>query len=512
MKFLKIFSFLFLTLLFEFSYSNAAVIQFENTIEKINSSSNITFDFFEKIYQLNDSIQKVERTFHAYQDKIIDSDKKLINELAYIYTLIRRVPSENCFRLLRTLKTNIPSSNQYANGVYHLVYAKLMQLLKKNDKAVEENIKSINFLKNSADKKLLKLAYINQGFFYTSIKSDENRILKYFKLAEDLEKNGIMEHAIVLRTNYAFYYILQNNPQKALEYCNDAESIIKNQSQTNFYDKYRVLIIMANIYFTLGDVPKSDVYLGKAKEIAIKYNMIELRKEIDNSQSYRYANRNDFKNAYYLVREADSLAKVIAYDKISETVAVYDLQYKIKEEREAKKKLILIISIVVFALIVITILWINIRVKHKILIKQNIQLAQKEQVRTVMSHELETDKEKIVSLELIVELEKLMFDKKYFEKQNLTIEKLAKKLNTNRTYLSDAINTYYHKNYSTWINEIRIDAARKMLASKKFDHFSIEGISNLAGFSSISSFNSIFKKITGITPSQFKKSRDENVF
>jgi AraC-like DNA-binding protein len=52
-----------------------------------------------------------------------------------------------------------------------------------------------------------------------------------------------------------------------------------------------------------------------------------------------------------------------------------------------------------------------------------------------------------------------------------------------------------------------MSAARKLLIDPNFDHYSIEGISKEVGFSSISSFNTLFKKFTGLTPSQFKKER-----
>jgi AraC-like DNA-binding protein len=61
-------------------------------------------------------------------------------------------------------------------------------------------------------------------------------------------------------------------------------------------------------------------------------------------------------------------------------------------------------------------------------------------------------------------------------------------------------------NFNQWLNHVRIHEAKKMFVDEKFAHYSIEGISQEVGFSSISSFNMAFKKETGLTPSVFRKS------
>ena len=98
-----------------------------------------------------------------------------------------------------------------------------------------------------------------------------------------------------------------------------------------------------------------------------------------------------------------------------------------------------------------------------------------------------------------------MVEKRVFEKSNITIDTVAKKLGTNRTYLSEAINYYYNVNFSRWLNELRIQESKKLLSSQEYDCYCIDGISKMVGFSSISAFNSNFKSITGLTPSFYRK-------
>ena len=108
---------------------------------------------------------------------------------------------------------------------------------------------------------------------------------------------------------------------------------------------------------------------------------------------------------------------------------------------------------------------------------------------------------------MIDALEEFIIEKENYKVDSLTLDKVAKKLKTNRTYLSESVNSHYNMNFSRWLNEIRIKESRKLLGSEKNDKYSIEGIATMVGFNSISSFNSNFKTITGITPSFYRKNR-----
>ena len=107
---------------------------------------------------------------------------------------------------------------------------------------------------------------------------------------------------------------------------------------------------------------------------------------------------------------------------------------------------------------------------------------------------------------LVKELEDYMVGKPYFYNK-LTIDDIAEALNTNSKYLSQVINENYNNNFYTYINTHRINAAKEMLVSEKYKSYSMEGIAKTVGFNSKSSFNTAFKKYTGLTPSEFKEQK-----
>lgn len=104
---------------------------------------------------------------------------------------------------------------------------------------------------------------------------------------------------------------------------------------------------------------------------------------------------------------------------------------------------------------------------------------------------------------LLEDLEKIMTQDELFKNPNLKLSDLAKKLNILPHTLSQLINENLGKNFSSFLNEYRIEAAKKMLQTHSY--FSLDAISSECGFNSKSTFYASFKKATGTTPSKFKE-------
>ncbi len=114
-------------------------------------------------------------------------------------------------------------------------------------------------------------------------------------------------------------------------------------------------------------------------------------------------------------------------------------------------------------------------------------------------------KTKKVNRSLTLKNLELMKQDKIYTKTKITIDDLATKLNTNRSYLSQIINSHFKTNYRSFINSYRISEARRLLVNPSFENHTIEAIATEVGFGSKSVFNEIFKRETGITPSVFQR-------
>jgi AraC-like DNA-binding protein len=101
-------------------------------------------------------------------------------------------------------------------------------------------------------------------------------------------------------------------------------------------------------------------------------------------------------------------------------------------------------------------------------------------------------------------LHQVMVIDKLFLDSDLTIDLLASKLNTSRHHLSQVLNERIKKTYGDFVTDLRLEEARSRLSNRMNYRFTIAAIALDSGFNSVSSFNDVFKKRFGITPSKFR--------
>ena len=106
---------------------------------------------------------------------------------------------------------------------------------------------------------------------------------------------------------------------------------------------------------------------------------------------------------------------------------------------------------------------------------------------------------------LKTKLETIMEEEKLYLQNDITLFQLAEHLHISTHDLSFLLNKGLSINFNDFINNYRIDEAKRLLISPKHTHLSIEGIGYESGFSSKSSFFTSFKKIVGLSPLAYKK-------
>ena len=102
-------------------------------------------------------------------------------------------------------------------------------------------------------------------------------------------------------------------------------------------------------------------------------------------------------------------------------------------------------------------------------------------------------------------IQMLMNTERLFLKNDLKIGDVAEKIDLPVYYVSQVINEKLGKNFYDFINEYRVDEAKKRFADTKYDYMTILAVGFDSGFNSKTAFYSAFKRNTGMIPSEFKK-------
>ncbi len=107
------------------------------------------------------------------------------------------------------------------------------------------------------------------------------------------------------------------------------------------------------------------------------------------------------------------------------------------------------------------------------------------------------------------ELLVLMEKEKPYLKTALKISDLANMLKLPSHHLSQVLNEGMQTSYYDLINGYRIELAKQKLREEKYRHYSILAIGMECGFANKTTFNRTFKKITGMTPSEYIEANSE---
>ncbi|MEL6655249.1 MAG: helix-turn-helix domain-containing protein [Bacteroidota bacterium] len=106
---------------------------------------------------------------------------------------------------------------------------------------------------------------------------------------------------------------------------------------------------------------------------------------------------------------------------------------------------------------------------------------------------------------LKTKLRELMNTERPYLEQTLNLKQLSAMMQLSPHQLSFLLNEGFEENFFQFVNTYRVALAKELLISEKHSHLSIVGIGFEAGFNSKTAFNTVFKKITGSTPTQFKR-------
>jgi len=373
--------------------------------------------------------------------------------------------------------------------------------------------KALESYKKSKDSLNIAISNINLASYYRN-KKEYNKAISITKEAKALLIR-LNSPPYIAKSNLslALNYMDKENFNEALRYLNECDTICKNNNipgvemncnkvYSELYEKldnYKLAYEHYNKYSNLKDSLLNEKKQKQISELNVKYNTVKKDKKI------AVLNKQ---------KELDN--------------------EKINTQKKLLIGLIILVSLIVIFSVVLFLLKRRQLLSYKDLVKKNIEIIEKEieiekventKIKEKLIPEIVKDKseasekdedsEKYVHSTLNAEQKEelsaivllSMKKDKLFLDQNLTINSLAKEIGINRTYLSQVINEFFNKNFSSFVNEFRIKEASKRLLDDK--NITIEAVAFDVGFKSKSAFNNAFKQYTGVTPSFFIKNAQE---
>jgi len=464
-------------------------------------------EFYHLAYAESTSVAQLDSLNQAYNSAITDPLSKILNLFAYSKALSKRGKSNIALQKLNVLTPYLSQFDNYLLGEYYATISSINYFSENPKKAHEYLKRSIKYTLKANNNCALHSRYSSLGIVFLALNNVDSAFV-YFDKAEQLNASATPKNRLYLELNIA----LANSTIKNYE-----RAKVHFKRALNSFEQYPDLFAQVRTYGNLGDIYIKQDSISEGLElyyaglqIAKKngYNLGEIRFH-KSLADVLYA-QNKPNEAYKNLVSYLTLRDQLSMEETSEKIEEMDMNFKlIAKERENEYQTRLyfletqkstILWVLAFLLIagILTLYrqLLKLKAKNEVLFKLGLK------EKSLIEKKKETDDS---YSELISAFECLMIDKRIFEKSNLTIDSVSKKLGTNRTYLSEAINAHYNVSYSRWVNELRIQESKKYLASKEHDCYCIDGISKMVGFSSISAFNSNFKSITGLTPSYYRK-------
>ncbi|WP_067148130.1 helix-turn-helix domain-containing protein [Pseudotamlana agarivorans] len=300
----------------------------------------------------------------------------------------------------------------------------------------------------------------------------------------------------------------------AFTYINKTNLLFENSQQNNLYEKAIFYSELGNLYLQKNEFEKSEEILFMALKCAEVIDNPSLLMQINRDLAINYLATSQ--KSKYLVYNDKFLVlnnKVELMDQKSINT-VYNLvteehnKVVLKEEKTYQNYRNIVIAIAFLVLLVGAFVLIKSELRkkrlHEIIKYLEISRAYFSKIKPTKR----ASKNKIMIPEetergILIKLKKFENSRKYLNR-DMSLAVLAGQFETNTKYLSEIINKHYNDNFNTFINKLRINyIINKLKKDNNYINYKISFLAEESGYSSHSSFATVFKSIVGMSPATF---------
>lgn len=397
-------------------------------------------------------------------------------------------------------------NNHFYMSSVHKAFGNIDSEIGNLDSAIENYNKAIEYSLHSNNHKPIPAIYNNIGVIFMSQKK-YNDAIDYYSCA-------LSHNDSLLIKDPELYTLYLSNLAVAKFKSGDDKNIPSTyfkalKIRNSIDDKTGVLYSMldlAEYHEFKKNIDSTKFYAYKAKEIAenIKFpskllNSLMILSRIESKEKSDELMRLHAKIQDSLKSNEINTAQGILNEMNSELD-----EAKLKNNRVISQKNYLTILSLLLLVLLSTFLIYHFK-RQKIYKKRLHALLNQETIITqnitIQKKELNID-ENIIQY-ILKSLQKFEVNNQYLGK-GITLTSLSKNLNTNSNYLSKIINVYKGKNFTNYVNELKINyIVKELQEDEKLRLYTIKTISDEIGFNNTQSFSKAFYKKTGIYPSFF---------
>lgn len=283
-------------------------------------------------------------------------------------------------------------------------------------------------------------------------------------------------------------------------------------SDNDFY--YELSLPYARLLMSFGQWDEAEGFLKdmydnveKAGNIRYKYPILDLRSEI-------FRNRGEVDSAYRYYRlgvEArNSLIGVGKEAAFNDLLALYkEAAYEnIIQRKQNNTRTAIFICVII--LVTGLLFYVRLRMQnrsYKELVEKHQKYLQRNEMMLqylVPKSERQTPVEQSSDDVIFAKLEQIMRKEHAYRQNEISLEKVAAMVGTNRTYISRIINNYANKTFYGYINMYRIEEATKILSDPSAE-VQIKNLYSALGYNSPATFFRVFRSEVGCTPSKYRE-------
>lgn len=458
-------------------------------------------------YEFGDYKESMELNLEALE--LAKNSKNLKRELAVLLNIaLIKLQTNDNLGAIELLKKNIEGINSGAAGKLIPLRTKVYIAFIKGYIGVEDyeqakiySEKAINLSRNNKDKE--------SEFYGLSFLGTIERINKNYEKAHQLldeslviaeEIKAVTQEIPLIYFEKGEVFYEEKKFEDAIAILLKAETLMQKH-KLDFIKLEEAYALLAKSYNEIGDIKSSVKFYEKANDAYKKNDKRQGSISVDIIKKY---DLKSLKEELNLAEKKTQNTKTILYVSVfSALLMVIGLIYFYKKrEKENQRKFTAILT--------------SLEEEKEQIAETKKESLEEHIIKEVVQLEKKIEATPAKEVEIIDETkEKLLKKLQNFETKELYLSKnsslneVAKKLKTNTSYLSKLVNAHKGKSFTAYITDLRVNyAIRRLKEDKKFRSYTIDSIAREIGFNRSESFSRAFKNKTGLYPSYYIKSLD----